>query len=139
MPDLTIILPFAPYPWQRSRGSGRRRFTPTKYRKWKDSARVVMRYAARRWSREGPFRVDCEFVFPMRGKPLKRSKRPRARKHTLPDGDNLEKAVFDSGNGILWRDDGQICAWSGSKWFAAQGEESHVRVQIWRLDAPSEG
>jgi len=32
-----------------------------------------------------------------------------------PDGDNLQKFVWDALNGIYWKDDSQIAKWSGMK------------------------
>ena len=34
-----------------------------------------------------------------------------------PDGDNLEKLVWDALTGIVWADDSQIVQWAGAKWY----------------------
>lgn len=47
-----------------------------------------------------------------------------------PDGDNVQKAVWDSLNGKAFRDDAHIVHWTGWKRWANPGEVAHVRVRI---------
>lgn len=44
-----------------------------------------------------------------------------------PDADNIEKIVWDSCNGIIYLDDGQICEWAGNKVY---GENPRVEVEF---------
>ncbi len=80
---------------------------------------------------EGPIELRLEFVMP-RPKRLMWVKNPMPRQcHTIkPDPDNLEKAVMDALKGLLWRDDAQVCQWSGAKWVAAGDEQPHVVVTV---------
>lgn len=63
---------------------------------------------------------------------LKRPKSAKGRPHptTRPDLDNLLKLVLDSGNGILYKDDSQICHMSVSKVYS---EVERVTVTIFPL------
>ncbi len=79
---------------------------------------------------EGAVQLTITAYWPMRGQPLKRSKRPRERKVTIPDLDNCVKVISDALNGIAWRDDAQVAVLVASKWHAAQGEGSGVEVEI---------
>ncbi len=106
---------------------------PPKYVKWKREAALFLR-APKDWDPEGTFTLRCLFVFPMTGKPLVRSKRPRRIKATLPDIDNLFKSVMDAGEGELWSNDGKIASIVGRKVYGAQGEEPHVWVTVERMD-----
>lgn len=83
---------------------------------------------------DGPLQVDCMFVFP-RPKSMvwKRKPMPRVRHSKKPDRDNLDKAVLDALNGLLWRDDCQVCAGTLEKWIAAGDEQPHVKVTIREL------
>jgi len=85
-----------PVAWQRTRGSGNRRFTPPKTRQWETTVGLF----ARRWRtvREphgGEVAVSLTF---------RRSNARRA------DIDNLTKAVLDAMNGIVYDDDAQVTA-----------------------------
>lgn len=80
---------------------------------------------------EGPLRMSAVFVFP-RPKSMHWKTRPMPRVwHTSrPDRDNLIKSVQDALNGILWRDDSQICAGEPVKLVAAGDEQPHVEIVI---------
>jgi len=82
----------------------------------------------------GPLRVDCVFIFP-RPKSLMWSKRdmPRVRHVKKNDLDNLAKGLFDALNGLLWRDDCQVCECVLTKWIAAGDEQPHVLVRVTEL------
>lgn len=73
-------------------------------------------------------RIIAVFALPV-SEHRKRQHVPR-RPHTGRYGncDNLAKAIGDAGEGVLWRDDGQICCLSVSKWVGEQGEPPHVRI-----------
>lgn len=48
-----------------------------------------------------------------------------------PDGDNLEKTVWDAAKGILWGDDAQVVRWLGMKVYSS---ESSTRILITQLE-----
>lgn len=67
----------------------------------------------------GPIHVEIDFYF----------KRPKSSKRDhpdiRPDVDNLQKAVWDSANGILWNDDAQIVFATASKSYS---NENFIRI-----------
>lgn len=75
----------------------------------------------------GPIKVTVWYVLERtqtsRGRKLKPGRQPKS---TRPDIDNYEKALLDAGNGVLWRDDGQIWYVCQRKLFAAENEVPHV-------------
>jgi Holliday junction resolvase RusA-like endonuclease len=79
---------------------------------------------------DGPVEVHIRAVWPMKGQPLKRSKRPSSWKPTKPDADNVLKAVLDALNGIAYHDDGQVCVALIHKIHAAQGDPAQTIVSI---------
>ena len=68
----------------------------------------------------------------------KRTPRPERLDTVKPDGDKLEKAVFDALNGLAFRDDSQICDQAARKVIAAQGEPGRTVVTIEHME-PSDG
>lgn len=76
---------------------------------------------------EGPLALEFTAVFswPASWSAKKRAACPG--KVSKPDGDNLQKAVSDAMNGIVYRDDAQIISWSGSKVY---GDRPGLRVSI---------
>ena len=83
-------------------------------------------------SLDGPLHLDLTFYLP-RPQYLEGWKHTRdAIAHVgKPDFDNLSKAVADamSESGI-WKDDAQVCSWSGSKWYSAVGGASGCRIVV---------
>ena len=72
---------------------------------------------------EGGVCVDLDFVF-------KRHKGiPKGQKYkiTQPDRDNLEKAVFDAMNKVIYKDDAQICDGRTRKFW---GGEAQIIIKI---------
>ena len=55
---------------------------------------------------------------------------PRVRHTKKPDADNLIKGVWDALDGIVWRDDTQICVVIAEKWIAAGDEQPHVIIEL---------
>ena len=72
----------------------------------------------------GPVRVEAVFTIE-RPATIKRKARP-GYLGPLLDGDKLTRACWDALTGIVWVDDSQVVAWSGSK---AWGEPG-VRVTV---------
>jgi Holliday junction resolvase RusA-like endonuclease len=46
-----------------------------------------------------------------------------------PDGDNIEKLIWDACNGIVWRDDSQVAEWAGRKRYGSP-ERVEVLVEL---------
>jgi len=75
---------------------------------------------------EGAVDLTVDFHF---GKPI--NAKPKRRFHTIrPDLDNLVKAVKDSLNGVVWKDDAQVCSLHTSKRFVYGVEENYIRIYI---------
>lgn len=47
-----------------------------------------------------------------------------------PDGDNLEKLLWDAFNGRIWIEDSQIIEWSGRKVLGALDPRTHLIVYV---------
>ncbi len=72
---------------------------------------------------DGPLCVELLFVFPSK-------KKSRVWKSTKADCDNLAKGVLDALNGLLYRDDGQVCWLQVQKLHANKDEQPRVQVRI---------
>lgn len=84
----------------------------------------------------GPIRVDIEFLFPRTKAQTWRTRpMPRLPHDKKPDRDNLDKAVLDALNGIVWCDDAQVCDGRITKWIAAGDETPGTTVTIVPLAA----
>lgn len=82
----------------------------------------------RLWPLQGPVQVRLSFVMPRPVNTPKRSTPPAVKK---PDGDKLERAVWDAlSKAGVWRDDAQVTVWSGSKRIAEIGEASGVLIEV---------
>jgi Holliday junction resolvase RusA-like endonuclease len=80
---------------------------------------------------DGPLSVNVRFVMPRpQMKVWKKRPMPRYWHTGKPDHDNLSKAFQDSLNGLLWKDDSQICCSFVEKCVAAGDEQPHVEVEI---------
>jgi Holliday junction resolvase RusA-like endonuclease len=80
---------------------------------------------------ESAVKLTVLCVFPRPGRLIwKKRDMPRAPMIVKPDWDNIGKAVSDSLNGLLWRDDSQVCFALVTKEYAAGGEQAHVDVTI---------
>jgi Holliday junction resolvase RusA-like endonuclease len=83
---------------------------------------------------EGPLMMNLVFVFP-RPKSLPKKAGTSRLWHTKkPDRDNLAKSVQDCLNGLLYRDDSQICNGYLMKFIATENEQPHVVVCVAKLD-----
>lgn len=51
----------------------------------------------------------------------------------VPDGDKLERALWDALTGLAFVDDRQVIAWAGTKVYANPLEEPGVRVRVRQL------
>jgi Holliday junction resolvase RusA-like endonuclease len=98
--------------------------TPDATRAWNEVARYYMQQAARAHGLDEPLDVPLrvDVVFSYRGKGKARS--PHTNK---PDRDNLDKAVLDAGNGVIWSDD--AVSWCGEP-VKVWGETDCVIVRV---------
>lgn len=88
-------------------------YTPPPMRKYQDSIRMAAREAmGERAPLTGPLSVSLRFRMPI---PKSGSKAVRAAMAageiahiSVPDKDNMTKAIYDALNTIVWRDDAQI-------------------------------
>jgi len=116
--SLTLSIPIAPVAWARAGVSMRRgrahHYTPHDLRAYKDQIRKhAALYLPRGfvpWT--GPIRANISFGLPI---PASFSKRKRemldgTSHFGKPDRDNLEKALLDAFNRVLWVDDSQVCS-----------------------------
>ena len=127
-PYFLAWIPGSPVPWQRTRGRGSRRFTAPADRVWRTAvgyyANVAMRSTA---PTAEPVALGCEFFF----------KRPARGKLLFPTGphdpdlDNLEKAVADALQGIVYDNDRQVVGrLPGGKTWAWRDEDPGVMVNV---------
>jgi Holliday junction resolvase RusA-like endonuclease len=74
--------------------------------------------------------VGVEFTFYMR-RPKSHTKAQRMIDYhtTKPDLDNLEKAIMDAMNGLVYKDDSQVCKKTSEKKYGSEVEIG-VRVEI---------
>lgn len=82
---------------------------------------------------EEPLRIDLKFFFTM---PKSWSKKKKAEydgkyKMSIPDMDNLEKAVYDSLNNHVWLDDSQVVDHRVQKFWVR--EKGRIEITIERL------
>ena len=82
----------------------------------------------------GPVELRFEAIF-LLPKTYHRKTKPVEREwHTgKPDTDNIQKAIQDAGNGVLWLDDAQVAKTSGMTIRGAQGEPPLIRVTVLTL------
>jgi len=52
---------------------------------------------------------------------------------TAPDGDKLDRSVFDSMTGVLFSNDSRIIDWAGSKRFGGPGQKAHTLIDVYFL------
>jgi len=79
----------------------------------------------------GPVKVALSIVY----KRPKRMPKDRSWPSCRPDGDNVEKLILDSLNGIAYTDDSQVTDCSWSRRYTVGQEEPHTRVSVTFLRA----
>ena len=126
---IAFTVPGIPVQWQRTGGSGARRFTVKAMR---DHVQLVKHYAALARCRplSGPVELTCHFFYECPN-PLKRSVRPQRLKTTMPDYGNLLKLIEDAIQGHCYANDNTVAGYGkGRKWYAAQGESARTEVEV---------
>lgn len=142
-PRLRVVIPGPPCAQGRGRavrcGASIRVIDPERSRSWKGVAQVHMLQARQAAGvhapLDGALRVDIVALWP---RPKSRPKRLGTQndwRPSRPDADNVAKAVFDAGNGVLWTDDALIVDVRIRKGIHAAGEGPRVEVTIEALAA----
>ena len=126
---MKFTVPGPPVPWARAGRKGGFSYTPTHVKNFENRVRLFAHQAGVT-PLEGPVEILVRAIWPMKGQPLKRSKRPWAWKATRPDIDNVLKGVLDALNGIAYQDDGQVVRATIEKIHAAQGEPAETVIDI---------
>lgn len=135
----TFILPIDPIPKGRPRLSTKtgRIYTPKRTEEFQNEIRKRVCYELGKYfdfpmyPKEVPVCIDIDFVF-RRPKPLQTRKYPEGFlwRPKGDDVDNLEKAVYDALNGILWHDDRQIVEGRTRKLWAKRGEDAMIVIVV---------
>jgi Holliday junction resolvase RusA-like endonuclease len=79
---------------------------------------LIRQFCAVRWEGEpllGPIRADVIFYFPHTKASLKRGDKYVSK---APDGDKLQRAVYDAIQKLVIKNDAQICEWGGGKYYS---------------------
>lgn len=118
-------------------GASIRIVDPPKSRAYKKAVAMIAKVAmAGKPPMEGPVRLRITaYRRCPKGDERKREPYREGPWYTLPDWDNLGKAISDALNGICYADDGQVCDGAVVKRTAAQGEPARVEVEV----SPEEG
>lgn len=137
-----LAIPGEPVPQARPRafylrGQGIRFHDTDECIAWKRAAAATMRVALQRAGvraplyAEGPLELHVLAVFTCPSSHhRKREPLPRRPHASVPDADNLAKAVQDAGKGLLWTDDGQVVRLVAEKIIGAQGEPPRVLLMV---------
>lgn len=135
----TFILPLNPIPKARPRFNSQtgRTYTPSRTTTFQNEVRIwVCRNLGQffeypMYDRDVPVCVDIDFIFKRPGK-LNTRRCPDGLlwRPSGDDKDNLEKAVFDALNGILWHDDRQIVDGRIRKLWAGKGEDPRICIVV---------
>lgn len=115
----------------RPRFANGRTYTPTKTRAYAD---MVKGYAALAWRKEPTIAAITAMILDVRPVPACWPKAKRAEAlagkvfpTARPDTDNVQKAIFDALNGLVYRDDAQVV---GVVYLKEYGTEPRVEVTI---------
>lgn len=126
MIDFTIPLP--PTAKGRPRFGRNGAYTPTKTRVFESAFRLLSRKHAPREMLEGPLKMEVFFTVKI---PKKRPKFPFP--ITKPDGDNFLKAIFDSMEGVFFKNDSQICDGRFVKLYDVTNSGARIRVLLCKV------
>lgn len=116
---LNAIFPGEPIGYKRVDRHGGRAYVPPVMRNAQANLRRALKQIAPRL-RVSNVRFGVQQVFYLA---------PCHVKHE-PDGDNLEKLLWDAFNGRIWIEDSQILEWSGRKVLGALEPRTHLIVYV---------
>jgi Holliday junction resolvase RusA-like endonuclease len=126
---VTFIVPFTPVAWQRAgvtwTNQGTKHFTRPETRAWKQTVATYARSAMRgAVPLNGPLKLELAFLLPIPPSwpnwKREAAERGQIAPTVKPDLDNLEKAVKDAMNKIVWIDDAQVIRCEKEKAFSAR-------------------
>lgn len=134
---IDVTIPGRPQPKERPRfGKGVVR-SGARTSAWEKGAALILRNAAP----PGPLTEPCRVVVDAYW--LRPKRRPKHAwlpewklgvalyRPSIPDADNVLKAVLDAGNlAGIWTDDAIVVEATVRKWYAAKGEDARVRVFV---------
>lgn len=129
---LSLTIPMQPIPKARPRVVGRHTYTP---KRTKDAQAMIATHVQAKYKGDlltCPIGIKVVFIH-KRPKNLKGSE--RVLKHTRPDGDNLVKTVTDAIEGIVYKNDGQICFWHMEDWYAKREEQACIMLDLYKLQS----
>ena len=123
--DSTIYWKPAPQGSKRHVGGGVMVESSNRLKPWRKLVSELL------WAEHGRFKGDptvpmfvrLTFVF----KKPKSAPKKRTRPTVYPDLDKLVRAILDSGKGVLWHDDAQVCRIDAAK---AYGDVEKVVIQV---------
>ena len=119
-------LPIAPVAKERARVTRFGAYTPQRTKEFQKLMHLHSKKYAPQEMFKGPLRLECFFFL---AKPKKtKFNYPAVR----PDVDNYLKAVMDSLNGIMWKDDSLIVEVMAKKVYAA--DKPHILIVIEELE-----
>lgn len=127
----TILLEMPPIAKGRARQGKYGHYTPARTRNYETTVSRLIKAQFYMLPLTGPVYCHFQFVF----------EKPKKSKHhkwhiTRPDGSNLQKAIEDAANGLIFEDDSQIAKWSGEKLYCEPGQTPRIVLTIQALDAP---
>jgi len=117
-----------------------RSYTPARTKRYEGYVRLAaQQMMAGRPPYDGPVSVDLEVTMRPPASWSRRRKaralRGEERPTKKPDGDNVEKLVWDALSDVVFVDDKQVVRWSGRKEY---GERDAVRVTVRQVDSDTE-
>lgn len=114
----TFTVPGKPVPKARARVTSRGTYTPASTRRYERAVKACALYARPKgWDATTAYHVTTHVYF------------PDARRR---DADNVQKAIWDACNGVLWGDDSQIVSWGGTKRIDRENPRVVVVVDAWQ-------
>lgn len=102
-------------------------YTPDKTVVWEETIKYYAMKVRPVKPIDGPIKLTLEFRMP---KSKSADRQRRQHPTTKPDLDNLEKAVMDALNGIMWTDDAQIFSKSSKKEYSQDLSNCGVSILI---------
>ena len=115
-----FTIPVRPKPKQRPQHGRGYTYTPKETREYEQLVGIYARMAVKQ-PLEGAIRVKVDFYMPIpKSWPEGKKRLAEAgeiRPASRPDLDNLEKALFDGINGIVWIDDAQVVEVHKAEWY----------------------